>query len=396
MSRLVLALALVLAVAAHAADQPVTGKKLMVKRTPSKQMLLLSVRDTSFVLPAPGSADDPSLVGLGLRVFADVPDEAVELFVPPGPGWSVKTGTRPQWSWKNPAAPSGPSPIAKVKLVTGRSIDVKARSAGLSLSGAQGAVGVQVDMGDTRACALFEGAAVSRDTAGQFLGRNAPAPGPEACADDGPFPIPCQDSAPSCDGFCAGGAECGGILGSCVCVAPGQPCGDTEPVCNGECPAGEVCVDYGGVPLNTCRCLPAGSVGCGDAYPTCGEGNCLGGATCQPAFFPGPPALEGCRCTSGPPDPPCGNGCPSGWQCVQVVPNTPHTCVPPACNGGSGEPVCDGTCGGAPTCQNIQDVCVCIEPCTGGDPHPTCGGTCTTSGSVCAPLANGTCGCVDD
>jgi len=168
----------------------------------------------------------------------------------------------------------------------------------------------------------------------------------------------------TCTGLCSGDARCGGdyYVNGCACVSPNQPCGDTAPVCNGQCPTGEECANIGGVPSPSCGCLPVGSTGCGAVYPECGEGDCPAGTTCLGTTFTccGGVTIDGCACLTGPPPPPCGGTCPPGWQCVQF-PGQGPMCIPPFCTGGSGAPVCDGTCSEpGTTCQELSGLCFCL------------------------------------
>jgi hypothetical protein len=278
----------------------------------------------------------------------------------------------------------------KAKLVMGRSVDLKARDAGLPLPSTQGAVGVRIEMGTIRVCTRFDGDAVRRDVAGHFVGRNADAPDIDTCSDDALLGVPqiaCEQS-PDCTGICAGGGGCGRSLGSCVCVAPGKPCGDSEPACNGDCPAGETCSNVGGVPFTDCACLPTGSTGCGTVYPSCSDGDCPAGTSCYTSYFEccGGAVIGGCGCSAEPPEPPCGGACPEGWTCA-FLGMGPPSCIPPLCNGGSGAPACDGACGGSGTCHTIGGTCVCVETCSGGGAYPTCGGTCSTPNTQCLAVS---------
>jgi hypothetical protein len=336
MSRVVLAVSLVLTsiLPALAADQVLPGKKLALKETPTRASAVLIIQDPSIVLPAAGSPEDPSTAGLRVVLVDGTADVTAELLIPPGAGWSVKTGTRTTWTWKNAAAPGGPSPVNALKLVSGKGLTLKARSAGLSLTGPLGSVGVRVELGTTRFCTIFDPPAVRRDVAGQFTATKAETPNVPGCSDGAlSGGAPCGLSGPSCDGYCGEGSVCGrGFDGGCECTSASRPCGGSSPACNGQCPDGETCADIGfdGLPFNrSCECLPSGSVGCGTTYPTCGVGDCPAGTSCFTKWFQGAGAIfEDCACSAEPPVNPCGS-CPAGWSCGLIPPSTP-ACFPPS------------------------------------------------------------------
>jgi hypothetical protein len=332
-------------------------------------------------VPAPGSADDPALnVGMRILLFGhSFSGEIAELVVPPGlgrPGWSESSAGPARYRFRNGDAPAGPSPVRWVSLREGRRLSVVAKAAGLALSVPQGSVGVRIEIGSGRLCALFAGESVRRDEAGAFVARWAPAPGGLVqCTDEGLFGVGCEAS-PLCGGLCPDGSQCSGVpgLGSCTCVSPTQPCGDTATVCNGQCPAGEVCANIGGVPYPACGCLPAGSVGCG-TVETCGDGDCPTGLGCYVHTFTccGGLVLWGCGCSSEPQPPPCGGPCPPGLACLGPVPGFPQDCYPLPCSASS--------CPSGSTCEDLGGGSLFCFPiaCSGGSGYPACDGTCDPS-----------------
>lgn len=176
----VLPLVLLLTVtAASAADQPISGSKLLLKRSPSgKESLTFLSKDAAFLFPAIGSADDPSSGGALIELFSDADSTGGAFLVPAGvgkPGWKVSDGSVDQYKYTNSSAPSGPTPVKVTILKQGKLVKIVAKDTGLALTGAQGAVTVRITTGSLRNCVRFEGASVLRDEAGQFLGKNAPA-----------------------------------------------------------------------------------------------------------------------------------------------------------------------------------------------------------------------------
>jgi len=382
--------------AARAADHVVAGKQLTLRQKNGKGALTLVLRDVSIPIPSPGSADDPSQVGLVVTLFGRTSEEQAALLAEPGlgrPGWKVRATPKVTYTY---ASPTSTTALNAVALRTGTGLTIRAKTAGLALAAPAGAIAVRVDMGETSVCALFDGDAVRTDQAGRFVARNADAGGLADCRDETLAALACETTL-SCGGSCPGDAVCAGHpsgLGGCTCVSPHQPCGDSAPACNGECPVGEECSNLGGVLQTSCGCLPVGSTDCGGVYPSCGDGDCPAGLSCGIDTFSSPSGAtaEWCACRIGPPSP-CPGGCPDTWTCTPTLPLGEYVCLPPACADNPGEPVCDGTCEQPGTqCTSVGGLCFCVEPCSGGDPFPTCGGSCPAGLSCFATGGSCVCG----
>lgn len=383
------------AAVAPAADHVVGGTQLTLRASPGGALSLL-LRDPAVPVPAPGSPDDPSAAGLVVTLFGRNSGARASLVAEPGGKWRVHPAPHVTYGYRDPAVAPGSALIANASLRDGAGLRVRAKSAGLALSAPEGAIGVRIDMGTTRVCALFDPPAVRRDAGGRFVARDADAAALASCDDDALLGSACETGTTACGGTCPGDAECAGGPGiGCSCVSPHQPCGGTWPACNGECPSGEECADIGGTPYSSCGCLPAGSTPCGGVYPSCGDGDCPAGTSCLMDTFTccGGTQISNCACLTGPPPPPCPGGCPDGWTCVGPVPGIPAFCLPPTCSGGSGAPACDGTCAPGNACASIGGLCLCVTPCIGGDPYPACGGTCADPTWSCVS-GGGVCTCV--
>lgn len=384
------------AAAAPADDHVVGGKQLLLRAGPGGA-LTLQLRGSGVPVPAPGSADDPSTAGMAVTVFGRASRAQASFWAAPGARWRVRSVPRITYGFANPGAAVGSLEVQSASLREGAGLRVRARSSGIALASPEGSVAVRVDMGSTRVCAVFDPPAVRRDGGGRFVARDADAASLGNCDDDQLLALPCEESGVACGGSCPGDSVCAGGPGlGCSCVSPHQPCGDTAPACNGECPAGEACADIGGTPYPSCGCLPVGSTACGDVYPSCGDGDCPAGTTCLMDTFTccGGVQISNCACLTGPPPPPCGGTCPAGWTCVGPAPGIPEFCLPPTCSGGTGAPVCDGTCSQPGTeCTAISSLCLCMTPCIGGDAFPTCGGTCSDPTWTCT-AATGICTCL--
>jgi hypothetical protein len=352
---------------AAAVDQPISARKLILRRTASGQEKLSFLsKDTTAPFPAIGSADDPASGtpgGVVIEIFSQNAGAAT-ITVPPAVGWVTRDGAPPLYKFVNKLAPAGVSTVSSLLMKSGKAIRLRGAATGLPAGGALGPVGIRFTLGSTRACALFDATTIRRDEGRVFLARDATPTILTDCSNASLGGFGCTDGAdaPTCGGTCPAGSACGTRdLSTCECIAAAQPCGDTAPVCNGECPAGFQCGATGGFPLTGCGCVPENTTACyGSA--SCG-GSCPTGLSCFATGINLPSgSFSWCECFTGPPTDACG-GCPAGFQC-DVLPGTPPQalCVPTiSCNGASGYPTCDGTCPLGTTCQSVlPQWCACV------------------------------------
>ncbi len=406
--------ALVVAAPLLAADQPISGARLQLRKNGTKQQLVFRSDDPAFLFPPQGSGDDPAGSPGGLLVELFSANEGSTLQLAPRAGWVFIDRSHDMYRFSNRLAAS---PIRTAELRQARGIRVTGTDVGLPLDGAQGAVGIRITAGSRRNCALFGPTTVQRDVAGEFRAHNALASAIADCSDvtltgtptttttstttttlapgscaDGPFP--------TCGGACPVGDICGPDLSSgCRCISPSSPCGGTAPVCNGTCAAGEACVAVGHPTFPSCYCVPSGSTPCGSpGAPTCG-GTCPGSLECNPIYSL--PILGGqvvCECTGTQSCGSAGGGrCANGWACGVQPPNPQPNCFPIFCNGAY--PICGGGCGDGGVCTPFSldftgysfQNCLCAEPAS----CDNCGGWGCPSGEACHVnlSAAGTCGC---
>jgi len=363
-----LALLLINSVVAHATDQPVSARKLTIRRTAGgDQKLSFLTKDEALLFPALGSGDDPvngDPGGATIEIFSEHEGQGV-LIVPAAVGWFVRDRTPASYKFINKLAPGEISPVSSLLIKSGRAIRLRAAHTGLPLTGQLGRTGIRITTGILRTCALFDGTSIRRDDGRIFHGRNAVAEGLDDCSNASLGAGSCGDlgDAPTCGGTCPPGSACGTRdLSTCECIPADQPCGDTAPVCNGECPLGSTCGNTGGFPLPGCGCVPAQTTACGLSQ-ACG-GTCPAGLDCFANGITLPiGSFSWCECLGGPPVDACG-GCPPGFHCV-TIPGTPpqSLCFPiEQCNGQSGYPTCGGPCSSG-TCQAVGltvGYCACI------------------------------------
>lgn len=299
------------------------------------------------------------------------------------PGWSSAPGA---YRFYNKDAPSGISPVRKLKLTEGRSLKIVSRGAGLQPTGSLGSIVLRVTSGSVRTCMLFDASTLVKEDATRFLAKNAVA-GILADCSDAELGIPCQldPTTFNCIGGCGGDGVCAltdPFSSTCSCVDPTDPCGGTAPVCNGTCPSGEFCGSFGGGFSVGCGCIPDGEAVCGGIPGVCG-GSCPSGSVCGTSF--GLPVFgDGPFCSCGGPGDCGGIGggitCPPGFGCGGL-PGGGVFCIPVGCPGSTGYPSCGGNCGTGWTCRAVNllgfEACICSPEAT------ACGATC--EGYECAP-----------
>jgi hypothetical protein len=284
---LILAVAVTAAPAAHAADQTIHGRQLVVKNpsTPDRRQLVVKAKEI-------GSPDtivgDPTAAGASLSITVDGGTPSMQTFALPA-GTSALTG-KPFWSgdtvkgfkYKDAKGENGPVKVAQLKKSGGAVFQIKAHAVGQLGAitvvppnpGTDGCVRLGIGGGGDTYDLRFADGQVTNDGAKQFKVLNPVTEG--SCL---PPPPPCGGAAPICNnGPCPDGTSCasvpvvGGFLCSC---APTTTCEGSAPACNGTCPDGTSC---GGVDvLGMAQCGCARPPLCGDTAPQCG-GNCpLGG-----------------------------------------------------------------------------------------------------------------------
>jgi hypothetical protein len=339
MRRAMLAVLLVMVAVADAAalDQPISARKLTLRRTAGGQeKLAFLTKDPALLFPAIGSADDPATGtpgGVLIELFSEHRGR-VAITVPAAVGWFVRDAPA-AYKFINKQAPNGLSTVSSLLVKAGRAIRLRGAAVGFGAAGSLGTVGIRITVGSLRSCALFDEITVKRDDGRAYLARNATGAALTDCSDAslGP-PVPCTGTAeaPTCGGTCPAGSACATRdLATCECIAAAQPCGDTDPVCSGTCPAGETCGSIGGLPLPTCACLPDASTPCGDTAGLACGGDCSPGLSCYGVSLAvGPVTIDGCQCLP----------------------------APPLCSG-AGAPVCNGTCPLGLACGDVAGVCVC-------------------------------------
>ncbi|HLK10367.1 MAG TPA: pepsin-like aspartic protease [Candidatus Binatia bacterium] len=166
--------------AAIAADVPIVGTQLDITDNPriaARRAVAFTARDPAISL----DGIDPTVSGLTVELVNPNPGVAWSaVFDLPAGGWKA-IGT-PVRGYRYRDARLVHGPVRAAVLKAGRLVAFTAAGGGVTFTlagGPQGSIGVNVDAGDTRYCALF-GGTVRKDTSRRFVARHAPAP--SACA----------------------------------------------------------------------------------------------------------------------------------------------------------------------------------------------------------------------
>jgi hypothetical protein len=299
--RIVVAAAAVVISAAtsRAEDVKIPGKLAAVKGARLAKFVSKSAPGT-FPIPAPGSADDPTIAGALLRVFdTDEPGAGEVSFLLDQSGWTGlgnPAGSKGyKYKGRNDAVDPDPKGACRTVLLKEKVIKAVCGGSAVTLappfSAAAGIrLGILAGSTAARYCATF-GGEEKRNDATITKRKNASAP--SECAGVPQDRRPCGDTAYACHGECPEGQACHTDPvgeGSCICLTVSAvPCQDTGgfPVpgmCGGACPDGLSCatIDVTLEPLNiSCACIPSDAVACAESSaPACG-GTCPSGLACH-------------------------------------------------------------------------------------------------------------------
>jgi hypothetical protein len=336
---LTLGVSLTLAAFASAADFPIAGTKLVIRDRGTSRKVVFVSRDAAAPFPAPGSADDPT--GVGVMIDVVTPDAVASLAVPAGFGWTAGTGT---YRYSNRLAPDGPSPVRTMTLRQGRVLKVSAKALPLSLAASLGSAGIRITTGATRTCAFFGGSSIVSDEPGAFVGRSA-AGSLTDCSDYslGLAPV-CGNGllepGEACDGGAVGACP-SGCDPDCTCAAY---CGDGALDAGEQCDGTEFGPSVGPGSDPSCTFIEGlASAECRADCTCCAKGVCSAfgfDATCCPGFACppriGPNSMSFCQptCTTD-------ADCAPGDICFfDNFCHTPHCSSNEECGSALGSGIC--------------------------------------------------------
>jgi hypothetical protein len=319
MTRAALALCLAIGATALAADQPITGAKLFLKRSASgNERIVFVSKDPNALFPAIGSADDPGTGNPGgalVDLFSTSEPGGSSLAVP-ATNWTAKPGTTPSHRFFNRSAPDGLSSVRTVVLKRDRLVKVTGKGVGLALATSEGAVGIRITTGSLRNCALFGSSTVRRDEAGVFDAHNATTAGLADCSNTSLGGTePTTTTSTSAPGTTTTDTTTTTVTTSSSSGTSPSTCltsttTTTLPLCEGN--GFPQCVSSNSVCFNGHTCVVdfnAHTCTCTGPPPTCGQwgiqacgGTCPAGETCQLGDVAGPscPVVYACHCVASP------------------------------------------------------------------------------------------------
>ena len=153
-----------------ASDQLVPGSRLVLKVGSSGKEKLSFKSKGTFMLPAPGSADDPSHGGATLQLLNPNTNESFT-FDLPKTHWSV-TPAGTLYKYRDSTLLE--SGKVKIAMIGGRQLKVSGRKIGITLNEpSQGALAIVLTSGAFRYCARFDDGSVRVDRPGAFGAKNA-------------------------------------------------------------------------------------------------------------------------------------------------------------------------------------------------------------------------------
>ena len=164
---------LVTGTSAGATDQPVPGTRLILKVSASGREKLSFRSNGTFMIPPPGSPDDPTQAGASLQLLNPNTGESFT-FDLPSSHWSV-TPAGTQYKYRDQV----PVESGKVKVagIGTRRLNASGQKVGITLNeSSQGELDVVLSSGSFRYCAAFADGAVKSDSPGVFSARGAPPP----------------------------------------------------------------------------------------------------------------------------------------------------------------------------------------------------------------------------
>lgn len=165
---------------AQAVDQPIEGRKLVMKRSASgKEKAVFLAKDSEIPAPSPGGSDDPVQVGATVEFCSNAGSASFSM---PASNWKSNTpGT--VFKFGNKSAPEPPSAVKVALIKGGRTLKIVSKQAGLPLLGNEGVVAVRVTMGTTRQCAVFDSDDVQKDVERQLIAKTSSTDGLVDCSD---------------------------------------------------------------------------------------------------------------------------------------------------------------------------------------------------------------------
>lgn len=154
-----------------------TGRKLVASDPGGNGKLKVQSKDNLLLAPAPGTPNDPTVVGATIELVNPVTSE-LATFSAPASLWTVRSGKKAgsyRYTFKDGTGVAGPCKV--IVLVNGKKLKAACTRGlgGFTLDEpSQGALDVHITLGSDDYCTSFQAPLV--DQPGHFVAKNAPAP----------------------------------------------------------------------------------------------------------------------------------------------------------------------------------------------------------------------------
>jgi hypothetical protein len=171
---IVVLLLVALAGSASGIDQPIAGKRLVLRQSPKGASFVLVARDVRVNTPARGQLDDPRRAGAVLHIGNPDSGEWARFDLAAG-GWTERQQGR-LFRFRNLLTRGLGSEVRTLTIRDRKQLKIRAQRIGITLDElVQRSMAVVLVSGTHRYCALF-GGTVKKDGPGRFAAKAAPPP----------------------------------------------------------------------------------------------------------------------------------------------------------------------------------------------------------------------------
>jgi cysteine-rich repeat protein len=150
-------------------DRPIDGSKLQLVRRASGEKLVWVAKHRGPSAPPGAVSFDPRIDGATLELYSPV--QAPVSFALPASGWRAGAPGSGKFTFRNPGAPGGISPVRVAALKGSKGIRVVATATGFPMTSPLVGVGIRLVSGALATCSFFHAATVATDEPGRFDAR---------------------------------------------------------------------------------------------------------------------------------------------------------------------------------------------------------------------------------
>jgi hypothetical protein len=170
---------------------PIDGHKLLVaddSSNPAKRKIIGIAKESSLVLPAPGSMNDPTVAGATVTLSNPDTAESAAFVLPGGPEWKGLGNPAGSKGYKYKDKTGTNGPCGKLIAKPNKLVKVTCKGSAIPFTldeATQTSLSLGIQFGTANAqCAVFSGDLVAKDEGtsnpgpkGTFKGKKGPAPG---------------------------------------------------------------------------------------------------------------------------------------------------------------------------------------------------------------------------